>query len=306
MSLVVDQLTKVYGSQRAVDNLSFTLEKGQILGFLGPNGAGKSTTMKMISCYLSPTSGTASVCGHDINDAPLEVRKHIGYLPEHNPLYLDMYVKEYLLFVAGLHNIANRKERLEEVIDLTGLRKESGKLISALSKGYRQRVGLAQAIMHDPDILILDEPTSGLDMNQLVDIRQLIKDLGKEKIVILSTHIMQEVQALCDRVIIINNGKLIADDPIDQLQSRLSGEERILLEFSAPVSDLSFLKDIGGVSSIKADGNRVTAFVQSSDDLRPDIFKAVVSAGLTLIEMKKESASVEHIFQQLTKSTADA
>jgi len=214
MSLSLKSLTKEYGAQKAVDELSFDVSGGTIMGFLGPNGAGKSTTMKMVSCYISPTSGTAEVCGYDIHKNPLQVRKHIGYLPEHNPLYLDMYVREYLQFVAGIHKLDNKKKRAAEMIEMTGLGKEQHKLIGALSKGYRQRVGLAQAMIHNPDVLILDEPTSGLDMNQLVDIRNLIKTLGQEKTVILSTHIMQEVQAMCDRVIIINNGKKVADDPI--------------------------------------------------------------------------------------------
>jgi len=216
MSISVQDLTKVYGTQKAVDSISFTAEPG-VLGFLGPNGAGKSTTMKMLTGFIPPTAGTAKVCGFDIGTQSLEGRKHIGYLPESNPLYLDMYVKESMAFVAGVHGISNADERIQEVIELTGLQPEQHKKIGKLSKGYRQRVGLAQAILHDPDVLILDEPTSGLDPNQLIGIRQLIRDLGKTKTIILSTHIMQEVEAVCNRVIIINKGKIVANDTLSGL-----------------------------------------------------------------------------------------
>src|ERR1044072_3051332 len=215
MSIQVTQLSKTYGEQKAVDNISFTLNKGEIVGFLGPNGAGKSTTMKMITGYLPPTGGQAMVSGFDVSKDPLEVGKRVGYLPESNPLYYDMYVKEFLSFVANVHQLGNTaQERIRNVIALTGLGPESKKKIGALSKGYKQRVGLAQALLHDPEVLILDEPTSGLDPNQLADIRQVIKNLGNNKTVILSTHIMQEVEAMCSRVIIINKGHIIADDKI--------------------------------------------------------------------------------------------
>ncbi len=302
MSLIVKNLTKTFGSQNAVDDLSFEIGKGQILGFLGPNGAGKSTTMKIVSCYLSPTSGTAEVCGHDILTHPLEARRHIGYLPENNPLYLDMYVMEYLNFVASLHKIPKRAQRISEIIELTGLGKESHKVLGALSKGYRQRVGLAQAIMHNPDILILDEPTSGLDMNQLVDIRKLILDLGKEKTVILSTHIMQEVQALCDRVIIINNGKLVADDPIERLQERIRGEDRITLILKESDIDTSRFRNIDGLRNIEQHNQNITITASDTIDIRPQIFKTVVDNGWTLLEMKRDQMSVEHVFQKLTKT----
>jgi len=222
MSVIVSNLTKTFGTQNAVNDLSFEAKPGEILGFLGPNGAGKSTTMKMVTTYLQPTSGTATVCGHDIVESDMDVRRHIGYLPEHNPLYKDMYIKEYLEFVARIHKVDNTKSRIDELIEITGLQKEQHKLISSISKGYRQRVGLAQALLHDPEVIILDEPTSGLDMNQLIEIRALIKKLGETKTVIFSTHIMQEVQALCDRVIIINEGQLVADDPIDGQWKRCS------------------------------------------------------------------------------------
>jgi ABC-type multidrug transport system, ATPase component len=218
MSIVVSSLTKIYGTQKAVDNISFELKKGEIVGFLGPNGAGKSTTMKMITGYLPPTSGNISVCGYDVLDKPMEVRKRVGYLPEANPLYFDMYVREYLELSAGIHKLDNVKNRIEEMITLTGLTKEAHKKIGMLSKGYKQRVGLAQAMLHNPDVLILDEPTSGLDPNQIVEIRDLILRIGKEKTVLLSTHIMQEVEAMCSRVIIIASGNVVADDSLGNLR----------------------------------------------------------------------------------------
>ncbi|CAN5249047.1 hypothetical protein BH09BAC6_BH09BAC6_34840 [soil metagenome] len=223
MSINVASLTKVYGKQKAVDSISFSAKPG-VLGFLGPNGAGKSTTMKILTCFIPQTSGTASVCGFDVTTQPLEVRRHIGYLPESNPLYLDMYVKESLAFIAGIHQMHSPAGRIAEVIEQTGLGPEQHKKIGQLSKGYRQRVGLAQAILHNPDVLILDEPTSGLDPNQLIGIRQLITDLGKTKTVILSTHIMQEVEAVCSQVIIINKGKIVADDTLDGLRKHNEGK----------------------------------------------------------------------------------
>jgi ABC-2 type transport system ATP-binding protein len=217
LSISVKALSKTYGTQKAVDEISFEAKPGKILGFLGPNGAGKSTTMKILTCYLPQTSGEASICGFDISNQSLEVRKLIGYLPESNPLYLDMYVKEFLYFVGNIYHLRNLKTRVEEVILATGLGKEKHKKIGELSKGYKQRVGLAQAIIHDPKVLILDEPTSGLDPNQLIEIRKLIKELGKTKTVILSTHIMQEVEAICDDVIIINKGKIVANNSLNNL-----------------------------------------------------------------------------------------
>ncbi|QKJ31650.1 ATP-binding cassette domain-containing protein [Mucilaginibacter mali] len=223
MSISVQGLTKVYGSQKAVDNISFTAQPG-VLGFLGPNGAGKSTTMKMLTGFVPQTSGTATVAGFDINTQSLEVRSRIGYLPENNPLYLDMYVKESLAFIAGIHGMKEPALRIAEVIELTGLQPEQHKKIGQLSRGYRQRVGLAQAILHNPEVLILDEPTSGLDPNQLIGIRQLIRDLGKTKTIILSTHIMQEVEAVCNQVIIINKGKIVADDTLKGLTDVHKGQ----------------------------------------------------------------------------------
>jgi len=223
MSIGVESLTKIYGSQRAVDSITFNANPG-VLGFLGPNGAGKSTTMKILTCFIPQTGGKASVCGFDIEKQPLEVKRRIGYLPESNPLYLDMYVKESLAFIAGVHGMHSPGNRIAEVIEQTGLGPEQHKKIGQLSKGYRQRVGLAQAILHDPEVLILDEPTSGLDPNQLIGIRRLIRDLGKTKTVILSTHIMQEVEAVCSQVIIINKGKIVADDSLDALRGKNKGK----------------------------------------------------------------------------------
>ncbi len=234
MSIHVDNLTKLYGQQKAINSISFSAEPGKILGFLGPNGAGKSTTMKILSGFIPQTSGTAKVAGFDISAQSLDVRKNLGYLPEHNPLYLDMYVKESLGFIADIHQINNKKRRIDEVIDLTGLSSEKHKKIGALSKGYRQRVGLAQAIIHDPEVLILDEPTSGLDPNQIIGIRNLIKELGKTKTIIFSTHIMQEVDAVCDQVIIIDKGRIVADDSLAGLKDKNKGKslEEIFIELT--------------------------------------------------------------------------
>src|SRR5476651_1539825 len=223
MSISVASLTKVYGKQKAVDNITFSAGPG-VLGFLGPNGAGKSTTMKILTCFIPQSDGTAEVCGYDVNKQPLEVKRNIGYLPESNPLYTDMYVKESLAFIAGIHGLYQPAKRVADIIELTGLGPEQHKKIGELSKGYRQRVGLAQAILHDPQVLILDEPTSGLDPNQLIGIRRLILDLGKTKTIILSTHIMQEVEAVCDHVIIINKGKIVADDTLQQMRDKNKGK----------------------------------------------------------------------------------
>jgi ABC-2 type transport system ATP-binding protein len=228
MSIVASDITKIYGKQKALDAVSFEINAGEVVGLLGPNGAGKSTMMKIISCFLPPTDGNVSVDGYDIFEKAIEVKKRVGYLPEHNPLYLDMYVREYLSFLAGLHKLgSNRKSRINDIIDITGLGLEQNKKIGALSKGYRQRVGLAQALLHDPSVLILDEPTSGLDPNQLLEIRSLIGEIGKEKTVLFSTHIMQEVEAICDRAIIIHLGKIVADDTIKVLKKEKKSLEDV-------------------------------------------------------------------------------
>ena len=271
------------------------------MGFLGPNGAGKTTTMKILTCFIPPSSGSATVCGFDVTTASLEVRREVGYLPEHNPLYKDMYVKEYLEFVAGVHKLDKKKQRVAEMIERVGLGIEQGKPIGALSKGYRQRVGLAQAMMHDPSVLILDEPTSGLDPNQLVEIRRLIKDLGKEKTVIFSTHIMQEVQALCDRVMIINKGVIVADDTIDTLQNRMRGESLVTVEFLQN-ADNQRLAKIVNVKSVKVlAANRYQLSSDLNKDIRADVFRFAVDNQLTLMEMRKEVYTVEDVFQELTK-----
>jgi len=305
MSVIVNGLSKHFGTQKAVDHLSFEAHPGQILGFLGPNGAGKTTTMKMLCCYTEPTEGTATVEGYDIRTSPLLVRKQIGYLPEHNPLYEEMYVKEFLQFVASIHRIENKSARISDIIEMTGLGKEQNKIIGTLSKGYRQRVGLAQAIIHDPKVLILDEPTSGLDMNQLLDIRSLIKELGKEKTVIFSSHIMQEVQALCDRVVIINNGHLVADESIDTLRNRLEGNRSVRVEFAQKnVSEVMF-KGISNVIKVRKEGDEIIFTTKGNEDIRAEIFNFAVANQLTLLEMKTDKANVEDIFRKLTKSTVD-
>jgi ABC-2 type transport system ATP-binding protein len=301
MSVQVKHLTKIYGTQKAVNDVSFEAHKGEVLGFLGPNGAGKSTTMKILTCFIPQTKGTAEVCGYNVETDPLAVRARIGYLPETNPLYKDMYVKEYLGFVARLHKVKNGRQRVSEMIEKTGLEREQHKLIGALSKGYRQRVGLAQAMLHDPEVLILDEPTSGLDPNQLVEIRSLIKQLGKEKTVIFSTHIMQEVQALCDRVLIINQGRIVANDPIEQLQNRISGEIVVTVEFHQNTNEHQ-LRQIRHVKRVENLGkNRWHLISASENDIRGDIFRFAVDNRLTLLEMHKEVYTVEDIFQELTK-----
>jgi len=299
VTVKVDNLTKIYGQQKAVENISFEVNKGEILGFLGPNGAGKTTTMKILTCFIPQSSGLAEVCGFDVKTRPLDVKKHIGYLPEHNPLYKDMYVREYLQFVAGLHKGISPK-RADEMVEQTGLTPEAHKKIGQLSKGYRQRVGLAQAMLHDPDVLILDEPTSGLDPNQLVDIRNLIKELGSQKTVIFSTHIMQEVQALCDRVIIINKGKLAVDDQIGHLTERMQGESAVKIEVKGDVNTSTF-KEIIGFKRFENKGpDRWVLYAPEGADIRPEIFKWAVRHNLILLEMNKEHISMENVFHQLT------
>ena len=301
MSVLVNNLTKIYGEQRAVNNISFEAKKGEVLGFLGPNGAGKTTTMKIITCFIPQSEGQVTVCGHDVAADPIEVRRHIGYLPEHNPLYKEMYVKEYLTFIAGMHKLKNKRSRVDEMVEMTGLTREQNKPISALSKGYRQRVGLAQAMLHDPEVLILDEPTSGLDPNQLVEIRSLIKRIGEEKTVIFSTHIMQEVQALCDRVVIINKGNLVADDTIDELKNRVAGEAVITVEFLEKTNK-SQLSRIKGITKIVRESDfRWKLSANITKDIRPEVFTFAVQNQLTMVEMSKEVFSIENAFQQLTK-----
>lgn len=301
MSVKVSNLTKLYGQQKALDNVSFELKSGEILGFLGPNGAGKSTMMKILTCYIPQTAGKAEVCGFDVNENPIEVRKNIGYLPEHNPLYLDMYVREYLEFVAGLFKLKNVKERVGEMIEITGLSPEKHKLIGALSKGYRQRVGIAQALIHNPPVLILDEPTSGLDPNQLVEIRQLIKNIGKEKTVMFSSHIMQEVEAISDRVIIINKGKIVADKKSSELQSSSKAQQIITVEFDKPV-DEKLLRKITGVERVVAENNNLFKLYSSSQsDLRAAVSLFAQDQHLLILTLQKEEQKLENIFRELTQ-----
>lgn len=300
MSVTVQGLTKVYGEQRAVDNISFSLKKGEIVGFLGPNGAGKSTTMKMVTGYLPPTEGSATVCGFDPAVKPLEARKRLGYLPEANPLYFDMYVREYLLFAAGIHDLGkNARSRVEEMIQRTGLSREAHKKLGALSKGYKQRAGLAQAMLHDPEVLILDEPTSGLDPNQIVEIRELITGIGKEKTVLLSTHIMQEVQAMCSRVIIIARGKLVADDPIEALQKK-GGSGALVVQFEKRVDEPA-LRRIKGVKTATASGeNRWKLTTDAPDALRREVMQWALNSDVAIAAMQAETQSLEEVFRTLT------
>jgi len=302
MSVVVADLVKIYKTQNAVNHISFSAGKGEILGFLGPNGAGKSTTMKIATCYIPPTSGTVKVCGFDVTESPLEVRKHIGYLPEHNPLYLDMYVHEYLEFIGSLHKIkgSTLKARVKEMVELCGLTVEQNKKIGALSKGYRQRVGLAQSLIHNPEVLILDEPTTGLDPNQIVEIRNVIKNIGKEKTVIFSTHIMQEVQALCSRVVIINSGKIVADSSVNDLKNLQSSSRIIIAEFEKPI-DSQLLRILQGVKEVKDLGNNRYEIESNTDkDIRNDIFRLAADNSWPLLGLKQEENSLENIFRQLT------
>src|SRR5690606_24692629 len=280
MAISVQHITKLYGTQKALDDVSFEIGSGEVVGFLGPNGAGKSTMMKILTCFIPPTSGNASVAGHSIHDASMEVRRNIGYLPEHNPLYLDLYVKEYLEFVAGIHGLKDRRKRVKEMIGTVGLGREQHKRIGALSKGYRQRVGLAQAMIHDPQVLILDEPTSGLDPNQLVEIRGLIKRIGVEKTVMLSTHIMQEVEAICDRVIIIDRGKLVADDKASSLRSRTQQHEALEVEFDREVQANLLLSIEGVQQAQRKAGNTWILIHTASIDIRPAVFRSAVENGL--------------------------
>lgn len=299
MSIQVKGLTKVYGTQTAVDAISFEIAPGEIVGFLGPNGAGKSTTMKMLTCYIPPTSGEAKVCGVDVSDQSIQVRKHVGYLPEHNPLYLDMYVKEYLAFAAGLGGVKDINSRVEEVIALTHLGKEKHKKIGQLSKGYRQRVGLAQAIIHDPDVLILDEPTSGLDPNQVMEIRDLIKNLGSNKTIMLSTHIMQEVEAICSRVIIIDKGKIVADDKLENLRSLKAEKWLVRVQFASPVNQSDFQK-IQGLLQATHLGNNAWRLAGDNAQFRQAVSQFALSSNLEVLELVSEKDSLESIFRQLT------
>lgn len=306
MSLIVERLTKIYGAQKALDDISFQVREGEIVGFLGPNGAGKSTTLKIATGYLPPTAGKVIVGGFDVVANPMAVKKITGYLPEHNPLYLDLYVHEYLTFIGNLYGVRGKrlKRRVEEMIEVCGLTREQNKKIESLSKGYRQRVGLAQALIHDPAVLILDEPTSGLDPNQLLEIRKLVKDTSVNKTVIFSTHIMQEVEALCERVVVINKGVIVANERLEDLLALKGSQSTVFVEFESPVN-ANELERVGGVSQlVSLGGNRYRIYVQKGVDVRPEIFRFAADKNLSLIGLKQEENSLENIFRQLTETRA--
>jgi ABC-2 type transport system ATP-binding protein len=301
MTIEIKNITKVFGQQKALDNVSFTVEKGELVGFLGPNGAGKSTTMKIITGYLPYDSGSVFVNNQKVSAQDLSYKKEIGYLPEHNPLYTDLYVKEFLEITAGFYKLKNKKQRVAEMIELTGLGIEQHKKIKALSKGYRQRVGLAQALIHDPSILILDEPTTGLDPNQLEEIRALIREISKQKTVILSSHIMQEVEAVCNRVIIINRGTIVADDDIAVIKSgRYAQTQHVIVEFVESVTD-DKLMEIPGVMQVKQSANKWEIKAASDTDIRPEIFRFAIENHFTLLSLWEKQQNLESVFHQLTK-----
>lgn len=297
MSIEVSNISKSYGAQKALDNVSFSVKNGEIVGFLGPNGAGKSTLMKILTTYITADDGQALVNGNDVAADAKLVQKSVGYLPEHNPLYLDLYVREYLEFNAGVYNVG--KARIDEVIELTGLTPEKHKKISQLSKGYRQRVGLATALLHDPEVLILDEPTTGLDPNQLVEIRRVIKNAGKDKTVFLSTHILQEVEAICDRVIIIDKGKIVTDKMLDKLITET--EQTIEVEFDAKPDEAVIAKMADIVSYKNISGNLWQLTFSSDNDKRPAVFDFATANNLKTLQMSQKSKNLESVFRDVTK-----
>jgi ABC-2 type transport system ATP-binding protein len=303
MSIEIKELVKTYGAQRAVDAISFKVGKGEIVGFLGPNGAGKSTTMKILTGYLGQDSGEARVCGLSVNEQPLETKKKIGYLPEANPLYPDMYVREYLDFIADVHHVADKKARIDAVIDLVGLTPESKKKLGQLSKGYKQRVGLAAALLHEPEVLILDEPTSGLDPNQIIEIREVIRNLGKDKTVLFSSHILQEVEALCDRVVIINNGKLVADSTLSALrQEGRGGNTTIRVGFreSLEPAKLEQLKQVHKVSRLNEQEWELQT--PSPDEVKKQLLELALQNNWNILTLQSENQSLEAIFRSLTRN----
>lgn len=303
MSLKADNITKYYGKQQALDSVSIEISQGEVVALLGPNGAGKSTLMKIISCYMPQTSGKMYVCGFDATQQSMEIKKRLGYLPENNPLYLDMYVKEYLRFVAGVHRLGRKtKSRIDEVIELAGLTSEYKKTIGTLSKGYRQRVGIAQALIHDPEVLILDEPTSGLDPNQLTEIRALIKEIGSKKTIILSTHIMQEVEAVCNRVIIINKGKIMADATTSELQVLNRAGAVFYVEFDRKIDTNAFKNIDGVVDVVPGDTTEFSYKVLASSgvDIRPELFRFAVTNDLVLLALIPQKESLEQVFRDVT------
>jgi len=296
MSIHVENVTKSYGSQKALNEVSFKIDSGEIVGFLGPNGAGKSTMMKIITTYIDPSVGAVRVNGFDIFKNDIEVKRSVGYLPEHNPLYLDFYVREYLSFHADIHGVG--KQRIEEVIELVGLQDIKGKKIGQLSKGYRQRVGLAAALLHDPEVLILDEPTTGLDPNQLMDIRDLIKNIGKSKTILLSTHIMQEVEAMCDRVIIIDKGSIVADEKLSDL---LTDKHQVVqVEFDLRVEEQLLKKLPGLLEATNITGNFWNLVFEAEEDMRAEVFDFAIKNGLRTLQLNRRIISLESLFHNLT------
>jgi ABC-2 type transport system ATP-binding protein len=301
VSIRVENLVKIYNKQQAVDGISFDIKSGEIVGFLGPNGAGKTTTMKILTGYIPPTSGTAFINNKNVEEESIEIRKQVGYLPEHNPLYTDMYIKEYLGFIASIYKISNVKNRVKEMIHITGLDVEQNKKIGQLSKGFRQRVGLAQAMIHNPSVLILDEPTSGLDPNQIIEIRHLIQNISKEKTILLSTHIMQEVEAMCNRVMIINKGKIVANGKTDELKKLFSNGQSLLVNFNKSLSEeqLKDLKTIGNVTQDSAQ-RYIISSEKELEQLKEIVFNFAVKNALVLSEMKAMENSLEDIFKNVT------
>ena len=299
MSITVKDLTKTYGAQTAVDAISFTVNRGEIVGFLGPNGAGKSTTMKMITGYLAPDNGAVSVSGVDVIKEPQAAKKKIGYLPESNALYYDMYIKEYLAFIADVHGVANKQEAISKVVEQVGLTREKAKKIGQLSKGYKQRVGLAAALLHNPEVLILDEPTSGLDPNQIVEIRNVIKEQGRDKLVLFSSHILQEVEAICDRVIIINRGKIVADDKLSNLQQR-STTNIVRVQFKEAL-EAEWLRRLQGVNNVnKIDTQTWTMETDEPETVRKQLLQLSLDQNLNIVSLQSESQSLEEVFRSLT------
>lgn len=300
MSIEVSGLCKSFGGQRAVDGISFSLPRGGITGFLGPNGAGKSTTLRMVTGYLEPDAGDVTVSGFSVRSQPLEVKRRIGYLPELNPLYPDMYVREYLGFIAELHGLRNARARVEEAVEMTGLRPEVRKPIQHLSKGYRQRVGLAAALVHDPEVLILDEPTSGFDPNQIADIRDLVRRLGRDRTILFSSHILQEVEALCERVVIIHRGRIVADSPLSELRSQ-TGRGRLTLQVDRPVEAAIWDALPAAALLGSEDGRRWTFETDEPDAMSRALMQRCLSHGLNIVSLQTESGTLEEVFRELTR-----
>lgn len=301
MSISVTNLSKNYGTQKAVNNISFTVNKGEIVGFLGPNGAGKSTTMKMITGYLAADEGIIEVCGVPTDEANIETKKKIGYLPEANPLYMDMYVREYLAFIANVHEVADSKKRIEEVVITVGLTPEAHKKVGQLSKGYKQRVGLAASMVHNPEVLILDEPTSGLDPNQIVEIRNVIKALAKDKTILFSSHIMQEVEAICDRVIIINKGNIVADDQLSNLQQKNTDQQQVTVTFKENVNieDLKKLKNVSEVSQLSILNFQIST--TDAESVKKQLLQFSIEHNRNIVSLQSQSHSLENVFRELTQ-----